>query len=161
MLKDAQILAALSEADRNTLEEFVRTAPTSTKSLNAFEAADIAELTGVYQGVWRTLSLIAAHSTITGWAGRGDATPWPTAVRVPSTFCSYAVTAPCAHIHFVRWLDLEERRAIVFDEHFAILDALEKRDLHACLDHMHKHIARRMKEIVKVVEAGVVRLCAR
>jgi DNA-binding GntR family transcriptional regulator len=66
-----------------------------------------------------------------------------------------------SRIHFVRWVDLEKRREIVFDEHLAILDALEKRDLGACQDRTRTHIARRMEEIVKVVEAGVVRLYAR
>jgi DNA-binding GntR family transcriptional regulator len=66
-----------------------------------------------------------------------------------------------ARIHFVRWVDLEERREIVFDEHLAILDALEKRDLKACRDRTRSHIARRMDEITKVVEAGIVRLYAR
>jgi DNA-binding GntR family transcriptional regulator len=66
-----------------------------------------------------------------------------------------------ARIHFVRWVDLEERRGIVFDEHLAILDALEKHDLSICRDAAHSHIARRMEEIVKVVQAGVVRLYAR
>ena len=66
-----------------------------------------------------------------------------------------------ARIHFVRWVDLEKRREMVFDEHLAILDALERRDLEACRDSTRAHIARRMEEIVEVVEAGVVRLYAR
>lgn len=65
MLKDGQILAALSDADRGLLEAFLRDTPATTKSISAFEAAEIAEMTGVYHGAWRTFSLIAAHSTLT------------------------------------------------------------------------------------------------
>ncbi|MBU9589611.1 hypothetical protein KTE43_14920 [Burkholderia multivorans] len=65
MLKDAQILAALTDADRERLQEFLRDTPAGNKSINAFEAAEIAEMTGVYQGAWRTFSLIAGHATLT------------------------------------------------------------------------------------------------
>ncbi|MFM0411232.1 DUF5677 domain-containing protein [Paraburkholderia dipogonis] len=65
MLRDAQIVAALSVEDRERLEAFLRDTPAPTKSISAFEAAEIAEMTGVYQAAWRTFSLMAAHSTLT------------------------------------------------------------------------------------------------
>lgn len=65
MLKDAQILAALAAEDRERLEAFLQETPAPTRSITAFEAAEIAEMTGVYQAAWRTFSLMAAHSTLT------------------------------------------------------------------------------------------------
>jgi len=65
MLKDEQIRAALTDADRERLEAFLRDTPEAKKSISAFEAAEIAGMTGIYHGAWRTFSLVAAHSTLT------------------------------------------------------------------------------------------------
>ncbi|ALF88333.1 MULTISPECIES: DUF5677 domain-containing protein [Ralstonia solanacearum species complex] len=66
MLKDKQIFAAITDADRALLEAFVRDTPAATKAISAYEAAEIAGMTGIYQGAWRTFSLIATHATLTG-----------------------------------------------------------------------------------------------
>lgn len=65
MLKDVQVRAALAEADRELLEAFLRDTPEVKKSISAFEAAEIAGMTGVYHGAWRTFSLVAAHANLT------------------------------------------------------------------------------------------------
>ncbi|WP_175924638.1 hypothetical protein [Burkholderia latens] len=65
MLKDVQIRAALAETDRQLLEAFLRDTPEVKKSISAFEVAEIAGMTGIYHGAWRTFSLVAAHSNLT------------------------------------------------------------------------------------------------
>jgi DNA-binding GntR family transcriptional regulator len=66
-----------------------------------------------------------------------------------------------ARIHFVRWVDLEQRGHDAFAEHLDLLDALESRDVMRCRALVETHITWRMEEITKVVEAGVVKLFAR
>ncbi|WP_225032600.1 GntR family transcriptional regulator [Paraburkholderia sp. XV] len=66
-----------------------------------------------------------------------------------------------ARIHFVRWVDLQERGHDAFAEHLDILDAIEARDSARCRELVETHITWRMEEITKVVEAGVIRLFAR
>jgi DNA-binding GntR family transcriptional regulator len=66
-----------------------------------------------------------------------------------------------ARIHFVRWVDLEQRGHDAFAEHLDLLDALESRDAMRCRALVETHITWRMEEITKVVEAGVVKLFAR
>jgi DNA-binding GntR family transcriptional regulator len=66
-----------------------------------------------------------------------------------------------ARIHFVRWVDLEQRGHDAFAEHLDLLDALEARDAARCRALVETHITWRMEEITKVVEAGVVKLFAR
>jgi DNA-binding GntR family transcriptional regulator len=66
-----------------------------------------------------------------------------------------------ARIHFVRWIDLEERGHDAFAEHLDMLDAIEARDLHRCRELIETHITWRMEEITKVVDAGVVKLYSR
>ncbi|AOJ91576.1 GntR family transcriptional regulator [Burkholderia multivorans] len=63
-----------------------------------------------------------------------------------------------ARIHFVRWIDLEQRGHDAFAEHLDILDAIEARDAKRCRELTETHITWRMEEIAKVVDAGVVRL---
>jgi DNA-binding GntR family transcriptional regulator len=63
-------------------------------------------------------------------------------------------------IHFVRWVDLEERKSAVYNEHQALVEALIARDVAKCYAILEAHIARRMEEIVRVIQAGVVRLYA-
>jgi hypothetical protein len=65
MLKDKQILEVLTAADREQLEGYLRDTPSPTKSISAFEASELAGMSGVYQGAWRIFSLMAAHSTLT------------------------------------------------------------------------------------------------
>jgi DNA-binding GntR family transcriptional regulator len=65
-----------------------------------------------------------------------------------------------ARIHFVRWVDLEQRGHDAFAEHLDLLDALEARDTARCRALIETHITWRMEEITKVVEAGVVKLFA-
>ena len=65
-----------------------------------------------------------------------------------------------ARIHFVRWVDLEQRGHDAFAEHLDLLDALEARDAARCRALVETHITWRMEEITKVVEAGVVKLFA-
>lgn len=67
----------------------------------------------------------------------------------------YAINA---RIHFVRWVDLEQRGHDSFAEHLDILDAIEARDAQRCRELMETHITWRMEEIAKVVDAGVVKL---
>jgi len=66
-----------------------------------------------------------------------------------------------ARIHFVRWIDLEERGHDAFAEHLDMLDAIEARDLARCRELVETHITWRMEEITKVVDAGVVKLYSR
>ena len=66
-----------------------------------------------------------------------------------------------ARIHFVRWIDLEQRGHDAFSEHLDILDAIESRDATRCRELVEAHITWRMEEITKVVDAGVVKLYAR
>jgi len=65
-----------------------------------------------------------------------------------------------ARIHFVRWVDMEERQSDLYGEHQSLVDALLKRDLRRCHAILDGHISRRMEEIVQVIQAGVVRLYA-
>jgi DNA-binding GntR family transcriptional regulator len=65
-----------------------------------------------------------------------------------------------ARIRFFRWIDLEERRAELYDDHLVILDALQKRDASACATLVREHISQRMEDIVTFIQAGVVRLYA-
>lgn len=65
-----------------------------------------------------------------------------------------------ARIRFFRWIDLEERRTELYDDHLAILDALQRRDAGACASLVNEHIAQRMEDIVSFIQAGVVRLYA-
>lgn len=66
-----------------------------------------------------------------------------------------------ARIHFVRWIDLEERGHDAFAEHLDILDAIEARDLTRCRKLVETHITWRMEEITQVVDAGVIKLYSR
>lgn len=66
-----------------------------------------------------------------------------------------------ARIHFVRSVDLEQRGHDAFTEHLEILDAIEARDAQRCRELTEVHITRRMEEIAKVVDAGVVKLYSR
>lgn len=63
-------------------------------------------------------------------------------------------------IRFFRWIDLEERRAQLYDEHLVILDALQLRDRAQCAMLINEHISQRMEDIVSFIQAGVVRLYA-
>ncbi|SOF00918.1 hypothetical protein SAMN05446635_8992 [Burkholderia sp. OK233] len=65
MLRDAQTLAALTDESREQLEAYLRNTPAAAMGISAFEAAEIAGMTGVYHGAWRTFSLMAAHATLT------------------------------------------------------------------------------------------------
>ena len=65
-----------------------------------------------------------------------------------------------ARIRFFRWIDLEERRTELYDDHLVILDALQRRDAAACASLVNEHIAQRMEDIVSFIQAGVVRLYA-
>jgi DNA-binding GntR family transcriptional regulator len=66
-----------------------------------------------------------------------------------------------ARIHFVRWVDFEQRGDDTFSEHFEILDAVEARDIEKCRELIEAHITCRMEEIAKVVDAGIVKLYSR
>jgi DNA-binding GntR family transcriptional regulator len=66
-----------------------------------------------------------------------------------------------SRIHFVRWVDLEQRGHDAFSEHLEILDAIEARDIARCRALTESHITCRMEEIAKVVDAGVVKLFSR
>lgn len=66
-----------------------------------------------------------------------------------------------ARIHFVRWIDLEQRGHDAFAEHLDILDAIEARDAERCRELTEAHITWRMEEITTVVDAGVIRLFSR
>lgn len=66
-----------------------------------------------------------------------------------------------ARIHFVRWVDLEQRGHDAFAEHLQILEAIEARDAARCRELTETHITWRMEEITRVVQAGVVKLFSR
>lgn len=71
-----------------------------------------------------------------------------------------ALEAINARIRFFRWIDLEERRGALYDDHLQILDALQRRDGAACGALVHEHISQRMEDIVAFIQAGVLRLYA-
>ncbi len=66
-----------------------------------------------------------------------------------------------ARIHFVRWVDLEERKHDVYDEHLELTQALIERDGVKALTILDTHISMRMEEVVKVIQAGVMKLYVR
>ncbi|QYY33800.1 GntR family transcriptional regulator (plasmid) [Cupriavidus pinatubonensis] len=66
-----------------------------------------------------------------------------------------------ARIHFVRWVDIEQRGHDAFAEHLDILDAIEARDAARVRQLTETHITWRMEEIASVVDAGVVKLFSR
>lgn len=63
-----------------------------------------------------------------------------------------------ARIHYVRWIDVEQRGQSTHTEHTQLLDLLEARDSDRARTLLESHISRRMEEITNVVQAGVVRL---
>ncbi|MEN8514683.1 GntR family transcriptional regulator [Burkholderia sp. RS02] len=66
-----------------------------------------------------------------------------------------------ARIHYVRWVDVDQRRDAAFTEHLEILDALAARDTERCVALTDTHIRWRMEEITRVVAASVVKLYAK
>ncbi|MBR8510278.1 transcriptional regulator, GntR family [Burkholderia orbicola] len=66
-----------------------------------------------------------------------------------------------ARIHYVRWVDVDQRRNEAFTEHLEILDALAERDAARCTTLTDTHIRWRMEEITRVVQASVVKLYAK
>ncbi|WP_052382251.1 GntR family transcriptional regulator [Paraburkholderia kururiensis] len=66
-----------------------------------------------------------------------------------------------ARIHYVRWVDVDQRRNEAFTEHLQILDALAQRDTERCVALTDTHIRWRMEEITRVVHASVVKLYAK
>ena len=66
-----------------------------------------------------------------------------------------------ARIHYVRWVDVDQRRNEAFTEHLEILDALAERDAERCATLTDTHIRWRMEEITRVVQASVVKLYAK
>ncbi|PLZ00127.1 GntR family transcriptional regulator [Burkholderia sp. WAC0059] len=72
--------------------------------------------------------------------------------------CLYGINA---RIHFVRWIDIEQRGHDAFAEHLDILDALESREDARCRELVEAHVTWRMEEITRVVDAGVVKLYSR
>ncbi|RQS23706.1 GntR family transcriptional regulator [Burkholderia sp. Bp8992] len=66
-----------------------------------------------------------------------------------------------ARIHYVRWVDVDQRRNEAFTEHLEILDALAERDAARCATLTDTHIRWRMEEITRVVQASVVKLYAK
>ncbi|WP_175726086.1 GntR family transcriptional regulator [Burkholderia ambifaria] len=66
-----------------------------------------------------------------------------------------------ARIHYVRWVDVDQRRNEAFTEHLEILDALAERDAARCAALTDTHIRWRMEEITRVVQASVVKLYAK
>ncbi|CAG9242135.1 GntR family transcriptional regulator [Paraburkholderia caribensis] len=63
-----------------------------------------------------------------------------------------------ARIHFVRWIDVEQRGQSTHTEHMQLLDLLDARDSDGARRLLESHISRRMEEITNVVQASVVRL---
>lgn len=66
-----------------------------------------------------------------------------------------------ARIHYVRWVDVDQRGDAAFTEHLQILDALAERDVERCVALADTHIRWRMEEITRVVHASVVKLFAK
>ncbi len=63
-----------------------------------------------------------------------------------------------ARIHFVRWVDMQERRKVTYGEHLAIAKAIASRDVDAALATIQQHVARRSEEITAVVREGFAQL---
>ncbi|MFM0239671.1 DUF5677 domain-containing protein [Paraburkholderia phytofirmans] len=63
--KNESVLQALSEEDCVLLDDFVRDTPKAKKQLSAFEAAKLGGMEGLYEGAYRTLSLVGTHSSYT------------------------------------------------------------------------------------------------
>ena len=65
-----------------------------------------------------------------------------------------AIRATNARIRFVRWIDMQNRRAGTQDEHLTILHHLRARDAAAAGTSMRRHISRRLDQITEVIRIG-------
>lgn len=65
-----------------------------------------------------------------------------------------AIRATNERIRFVRWIDMQNRRAGTQDEHLAILGHLRARDAAAAGALMRHHITRRLDQITEVIRRG-------
>lgn len=63
-----------------------------------------------------------------------------------------------ARIHFIRWVDMKERRKVTYAEHLAIATAIGNRDTDAALATIQQHVARRSEEVTAVVREGFAQL---
>jgi DNA-binding GntR family transcriptional regulator len=57
-------------------------------------------------------------------------------------------------IRFVRWIDMQNRRAGTQSEHMAIVRHLRMRDANTAAALLRRHITRRLDQIVEVIKAG-------
>jgi len=66
-----------------------------------------------------------------------------------------------ARVHFVRWIDMQNRRVHTQDEHLQIVRALQKRDCDRAVRLMRQHISRRLDQIVDVIRTGYAEIYMR
>lgn len=65
MLGHKETLDVLTPENRAAVEAFVKSVPFSKDVISAFDCAKIAGLEGLYHSAYRTLSLVAAHPSLT------------------------------------------------------------------------------------------------
>ncbi|HTH78076.1 MAG TPA: GntR family transcriptional regulator [Ramlibacter sp.] len=66
-----------------------------------------------------------------------------------------------SRIHYIRWVDMQQRRSFTQAEHMAIVRALKRRALVDANDLLVRHITRRLDQIVDVVKAGYAEIYTR
>lgn len=66
-----------------------------------------------------------------------------------------------ARVHFVRWIDMQNRRVHTQNEHLQIIQALQKRDCDRAVRLMRQHISRRLDQIVDVIRTGFAEIYMR
>jgi ABC-type phosphate/phosphonate transport system ATPase subunit len=63
-----------------------------------------------------------------------------------------------ARIRFVRWVDMDDEKSLVPDEHLSILAAIRKRDKQMALERISNHIQMRMTQIHANLKEGYSRI---
>jgi len=63
-----------------------------------------------------------------------------------------------ARIRFVRWVDMDDQKSLVQEEHLSILDAIRKRDRQMALERISNHIQVRMDQINANLKEGYSRI---
>lgn len=66
-----------------------------------------------------------------------------------------------ARIHYIRWIDMQQRRSYTQAEHMAIVQALKRRSLAEANSLLESHITRRLDQVVEVVKAGYAEIYTR
>jgi DNA-binding GntR family transcriptional regulator len=63
-----------------------------------------------------------------------------------------------ARIRFVRWIDMENKRATTQGEHIAIIEAIGRRDLEEATRLLGSHIEKRVDQIAAAIREGYARI---